>query len=162
MNLASPENLSFKCMLDYSKSQIYCSRAISDEADYITKETYLQLPYPFPELDDIEWDYETFLQKIYRKVWAAGKECGNEDILNTLSAKRTNWDIEAVVTSIENGICKPASVNNEGISKYYFDMHISFNKGKYIDNSKTEILQDIKNRNFARNMGSFITKRRRK
>ena len=143
LNLASPENLSFKCMLDYSKSQIYCSRAISDEADYITKETYLQLPYPFPELDDIEWDYETFLQKIYRKVWAAGQECGNEDILNTLSAKRTNWDIEGVVTSIENGICKPASVNNEGISKYYFDMHISFNKGKYIDNTKTEILQEI-------------------
>ena len=37
-----------------------------DEEDYITRITYLQFPYPFPELDDIEWDYETFLQKIYR------------------------------------------------------------------------------------------------
>ena len=141
LNLASPENLSFKCMLEYSKSQIYCSRAFSDEADSITKTTYLQFPYPFPELDDIEWDYETFLQKIYRKVWSAGQDCGNEDIL--FNSNRNKWDIEGVVTSIENGICKPASVNNEGISKYYFDMHISFNKGKYIDDSKIEILQEI-------------------
>ena len=141
LNLASPENLSFKCMLEYSKSQIYCSRAFSDEADSITKTTYLQFPYPFPELDDIEWDYETFLQKIYRKVWTAAQDCGNEDIL--FNSKRNSWDIEGVVTSIENGICEPASVNNEGTSKYYFDMHISFNKGKFIDNSKIDFLQEI-------------------
>ena len=141
LNLASPENLSFKCMLEYSKSQIYCSRAFSDEADSITKSTYLQFPYPFPELDDIEWDYETFLQKIYRKVWAAAQDCGNEDIL--FNSKRNNWDIEGVVTSIENGMCEPASVNNEGMSKYYFDMHISFNKGKFIDGSKIDFLQEI-------------------
>ena len=141
LNLASPENLSFKCMLEYSKSQIYCSRAFSDEADSITKSTYLQFPYPFPELDDIEWDYETFLQKIYRKVWTAAQDCGVEDIL--FNSKRNSWDIEGVVTSIENGRCEPASVNNEGMSKYYFDMNISFNKGKFIDGSKIDFLQEI-------------------
>ena len=76
-------------------------------------------------------------------IWTAGQDCGNEDILNTLSAKRNNWDMEDFVTIIENGICKPASANNEGISEYYFDIHISFNKGKYIDDSKTEIWQEI-------------------
>ena len=143
LNLASPENLSFKCMLDYSKSQIYCSRAFSDEAESITKATYLQFPYPFPELDDIEWDYETFLQKIYRKVWTAGQDCGKEDILHTLNSDSKNWGIEGVVTSIENGVCKPASVNNEGISKYYFDMQISFNNSEFFDDSKIEFLQEI-------------------
>ena len=143
LTLASPENLNFKCMLDYSKSQIYCSRAFSDEADSITKTTYLQFPYPFPELDDIEWDYETFLQKIYRKVWSAGQDCGNEDIFNVLTGKPKIWDIEGVVTRIENGICQPASVNNDTISKYNFYMHIRFNEGGFIDDSKTEFLQEI-------------------
>ena len=143
LNLASPENLNFKCILDYPKSQIYCSRAFSDETDSITRITYLQFPYPFPELDDIEWDYETFLQKIYRKVWAAGQDCGTEDIFNTTQIHRKNWDIEGVVTSIENGVCKPASTNNDSLSKYDFDMKISLNNGGIIDGSNVQFLQEI-------------------
>jgi len=143
LNLASPENLSFKCMLDYSKSQIYCSRAILDEADYITKETYLQLPYPFPELEDIEWDYETFLQKIYRKVWTAEKDCGKDDVFDNTNPNYKRWDIEGIITSIENGNCKPASISEDSHSKYLFDMYISFKDSELIDDSNIEFLQEI-------------------
>ena len=51
LNLASPEDLNFKCMLDYSKNKIYCFRALSDEVDYIEKSTLLQFPYPFSCLE---------------------------------------------------------------------------------------------------------------
>ena len=65
----SSEELNFKCMLDFTKSKIYCFHAFSDELDYIVEDAHFQFPYPFPELDEIEWDYETFLQKVYRRVW---------------------------------------------------------------------------------------------
>jgi len=81
LKLSTPDNLYFKCMLDYSKSNINCFHSFSNEEDYIEENELLQFPYPFPELEDIEWDYETFLQKIYRKVWNAKTECGNEDLL---------------------------------------------------------------------------------
>ena len=143
LSLASPENLNFKCILDHSKSQIFCFRAFSEESDYITSITYLQFPYPFPELDEIEWDYETFLQKIYRKVWAAGSDCGNEDIFNSTHINYKKWDIEGIITSIENGNCKPASISNETISKYTFDIQISFKEGEIMGNSNIEFLQEI-------------------
>ena len=143
LSLASPENLDFKCILDYSKSQIFCFRAFSDEEDYITRITYLQFPYPFPELDDIEWDYETFLQKIYRKVWVAGSDCGNEDIFNSTNPNYKKWDIEGIITSIENGNCKPASISNETNSKYTFDINISFKESEIIGKSSVEFLQEI-------------------
>ena len=58
LKLTAPEKLEFKCMLDYSKSKIYCFRAFSDANDFIEENALLQFPYPFPDLEDIEWDYE--------------------------------------------------------------------------------------------------------
>ena len=143
LKLAAPENLNFKCMLYYSKSQINCFRAFSDEADFITSNTYLQFPYPFPELEDIEWDYETFVQKIYRKVWIAGRDCGNINIFNETDPNYKEFDIEGVITKLENGFCQPASVANETISKYIFDINIAFKENEMIKNSNIELLQEI-------------------
>ena len=108
LNLASPENLNFKCSLDYSKSQIYCFRAFSTDDDFISKNTYLQYPYPFPEIEDIEWDYETFLQKIYRKVWVMATDCGNENLNSFDSIKKINWNIKGSIQELSNGQCIPA------------------------------------------------------
>jgi len=143
LNLAAPENLNFKCMLDYSKSQINCFRAFSDEADFITNNTYLQFPYPFPELEDIEWDYETFLQKIYRKVWLSGSNCGNENIFNKSEPNYKEFDLEGSITSLENGFCQPSSLSNETMSKYIFDMNIAFKENEMIKNSNIEFMQEI-------------------
>ena len=68
LKLSLSVNLIFKCILDYSKSQINCFLAFSDEDDFLEKDTYSQFSYPFPQLEDLEWDYEAFLKKIYRKV----------------------------------------------------------------------------------------------
>ena len=143
LSLAAPDNFNFKCMLDYSKSSINCLRAFSDEDDFIVSSTFLQIPYPFPELEDIEWDYETFLQKIYRKTWTPGSDCGNLNIFNKSDSNYKEFDLEGVITSLENGFCRPASVSNETISKYIFDMNITFNKNKIHNDSNIEFMQEI-------------------
>ena len=143
LNLAAPENLEFKCMLDFPKSKIQCFRAFSEDTGSILKQIYLQFPYPFPELEDIEWDYETFLQKVYRKAWVAGSNCGSENLFNKTSPYYRDFDIEGEITNIENGFCRPASVSNETDTKYIFDINISFKDGKFIKNSNIELMQEI-------------------
>ena len=145
----SSEELNFKCMLDFTKSKIYCFHAFSDELDYIVEDTHFQFPYPFPELDEIEWDYETFLQKVYRRVWDAKSECGNENIYNVKDINYKKWDLEGSLTKLENGRCITASVSKENFHKYTFDMTISLNSGEIIDrfkknpNTTIELLQEL-------------------
>jgi hypothetical protein len=133
LKLSSPENLEFKCMLDYSKSKIYCFRAFSDENDFIEENDLLQFPYPFPELEDIEWDYETFLQKIYRKVWNIEAECGNEDIFNTTDKNYKSFQTEGKISQLGSGQCKTAAALKEDMHKYLFDINVSFEKGDIIE-----------------------------
>ena len=104
---------------------------------------YLQFPYPFPELEDIEWDYETFLQKIYRKVWQVGNDCGNMNIFNKTDSNYKKFDLEGIATTLENGNCKPASVTDDSKSKYTFDINISFKSSGIISDSDIEFIQDI-------------------
>ena len=144
LKLSIPDKLQFKCMLDYPKSQIYCFHAFSDEEDFIEENANLQFPYPFPELEDIEWDYETFLQKIYRKVWTSNTFCGKQDIFNKTSPYYENWKIEGKIAHLENGKCKTAMVSKEDQHKYIFDMRVSFEKGEII-----ELLKDVKGKNNA-------------
>ena len=148
LNLPLPEDWEFKCMLDYSKSKMYCFRAFSDEKDYIEESTNLQFPYPFPELEDIEWDYETFLQKIYRKVWTANANCGKDDVFNKTSPNYENWKIEGKISHLENGQCKTAMMTKEDRHKYTFDINLSFENGKLIEllkneNADIELIQEI-------------------
>ena len=143
LNLAAPDNLNFKCILDYTKNKINCLRAFTGKDDFITSDTYLQFPYPFPELEDIEWDYETFLQKIYRKVFLAGNDCGNIDIFNKTDSNYKKFDLEGIATSLGNGNCKPSSVSDDKKSKYNFDINISFKSSGIISDSDIEFIQDI-------------------
>ena len=148
--LANPEDLNFKCMLDYSKNKIYCLRAFSDEVDYIEEKTLLQFPYPFPDLEGIQWDYETFLQKVYRRVFNTQSDCGNQDISNITDPDYKKWDLEGKLTSLNNGQCKAASITKEENHKFYFDMLISLNNGEILEklndknnDAQIELLQEI-------------------
>ena len=150
--LATPDKLNFKCMLDHPKNQLYCLRAFSDENDFIEQSSYLQFPYPFPELEDIEWDYESFLQKIYRKVLNTKATCGNEDIFNRTDPNYEEWNMEAKISHLENSDCKTAAVTKESLHKYVFDINVSFQTGEIIEllrnekgkeNVDIELLQEI-------------------
>ena len=62
------------------------------------------MPYPFPELKNIEWDYDSFMQKIYNKVWRAEQDCGKQNLmLNNLPEQDNKiWDLEGSISSVNN------------------------------------------------------------
>ena len=142
LSLASPKQLNFKCMLDYQKKKIYCFRSFSDEVDYIEEGTFFQFPYPFPNLDDIEWDYQTFLDKVYRRVWNAKSDCGNENIYNVTDINYKKWNLEGELSSLDKGECNVASITKEGFHKYNFDMTVSFSDGDIVQYLKDEKNKD--------------------
>ena len=150
LELASPEFLNFKCMLDFQKKKIYCFRAFPDEEDYIEAGTFFQFPYPFPEVENIEWDYNSFLQNVYRRVWNTKADCGNEKIYESTDINFKKWELEGSISLLDNGECKVASLNKEDVHKYFFDMTVNFKDGDLVEllsdkNNKDEIelLQEI-------------------
>ena len=150
LELPNPDQLNFKCMLDYPKSKIYCLRPFSDEVDFIEEGTLFQFPYPFPIISDIEWDYDSFLQKVYRRVWYSKSDCGNENIYNLTDINYRKWEMEGQLSSLDNGQCKVASITKEDKHKYFFDMTLSLTKGEIFEklsdnknNDQIEIIQEI-------------------
>ena len=150
LDLATPEDLDFKCMLDYPKKKIYCFRSFSDEVDYIEQDILIQFPYPFPSLDDIEWDYDTFLSKVYRRVWNTKADCGNENIYNITDPNYKKWGLEGVLSRLSNNQCQVSSISKEDKHKFSFDMIVSFNSGEIVEklnnknnNDQIELLQEI-------------------
>ena len=150
LDLASPELLNFKCMLDYPKKKIYCFRAFPDEEEYIKEGTFFQFPYPFPNIENIEWDYTSFLQNVYRRVWNSKSDCGNEKIYEFTDINFKKWDLEGDISLLDNGECKVASTIKENVHKYFFDMTVSFKDGDLVEllsdqNNKDqiELLQEI-------------------
>ena len=133
-------------MLNYSKSQIFCFRTFSDEEIFIKENASLQFPYPFPELENIKLDYETFLQKIYRKVWTLNTLCGKQDIFNKTNPYYENWKIEGKIVHLEKGKCKTSMITKEDQHKYIFYMKVSFEKGiiELLKNVKGKDNTDIK------------------
>ena len=112
------------------------------------------MPYPFPELKNIEWDYDSFMQKIYNKVWRAEQDCGKQNLmLNNLPEQDNKiWDLEGSISSVNNEKCHFGVLSNEKNSKYNFDINISFEKGEMLDlikdpqnkdNNDIELLQEI-------------------
>ena len=123
--------------------------AFSDEVDLIEERTYFQFPYQFLGIEDITWDYETFLDKVYRRVWNAKSIWGNENVFNTTDINYKKWQMEGQLSSLNNGNCLPASISNEDIHKYNFEKTVSLSDGEIIELLKNkkykiiEILQEI-------------------
>ena len=146
LTLDSPEELQLKCMLEYLSNKIYCLHSFSNEDDYIEEGELLKFPINFPEIEGIKWDYDTFLNQVFRRVHKAKFDCGKKD---NKKKKDNNsfrkYDIEGQIIKIDNGLCQPANINLNNYHKYNFDLTVSFNGGDVIDNLDKDIylLQDI-------------------
>ncbi len=92
LELASPELLNFKCMLDFPQKKISCFRAFPAEEDYIEEGTFFQFPYPLPSIENIEWDHSSFLQNVYLRVWNAKSDGGKENIFSVTDINFNKWD----------------------------------------------------------------------
>ena len=149
LTLDSPEDLQLKCMLEYQNNKIYCFHSFSNENDYIEEGDLLKFPISFPDIEDIKWDYNTFLNEVFRRVHNAKFGCGKEDKKKNKKGQENNilrkYDIEGEIINIDNELCQPASITLNNYHKYNFDLTVSFTGGDILDNLDNDIylLQDI-------------------
>ena len=144
-------NLLFKCMIDPKKMQIICTANLQHHKIILQADDAITLPYPFPEVEGIIWDYNSFLLMIYRRTIRLTKECGESVLKPNISKLDTSkWDLITKVNRIYGGEC----LLSDTIDNYYsFKMNLNIiggNLKKKIDetldikdNIKINFLQNI-------------------
>ena len=138
LNIALPYNLPFKCVIDGPKSNILCFHSFSNYVWSLIDNSRIELPYSFPEIEGIKWDYDSFLRKIYRYLWRTVGNCGLEFEVNNQSNQisESKIDIISDVIEIYGGKC------NSSKYEYNFEMKI-----KLFDGEIFKELQNAKNNN---------------
>lgn len=155
ITLSIPSTLSFKCMLEYETSRIYCFSVLSNKNVYIQTNDLLQLPYQFPKIDGIVWDYSSFIRKIYRKVWTSNCDCGkgNTQVIDTNQNLNTNTTtnstipatsdlFSATIRSLTNDHCGSGYLDKIQDNYLSFDMEVDFSSA-----TMNELLKDPNGKN---------------
>ena len=84
MFIPQPNRFPFKCAINGPNSKIGCFHSFSNHVWSLSDNTRVELPYAFPNIEGIRWDYDSFLTNIYRYLWRTEGNCGLEfEILNT-------------------------------------------------------------------------------
>ena len=129
MTIPLPNNLPFKCVIDGPNKKISCFHSFSNYVWSLSIDSRVELPYSFPDIDGIRWDYDKFLEKIYRHLWKATENCGlkfeNQEI-NSNSKSDLNANIEL----ISGGKCFSSNYD------YSFDMKVKLNGGQILQQFK--------------------------
>ena len=100
------KSLIFKCMIDPRNEKISCITNLEQQKKYLNLDDIITLPYPFPVVDGIVWDYDSFLGLVYRRVIEMKEECGRMIIKSKLSKiNPKNWDFLIKVNKIYDGQC---------------------------------------------------------
>jgi hypothetical protein len=79
-------------MLQYEESKINCMHSFSNEDDYIQEGDLFKFPISFPSIEGIAWDYKTFLNEVFRRIYHSKFACGvqkSKDVYQT----NNNYDI---------------------------------------------------------------------
>ena len=131
-------NLLFKCMLDPKQSQIICITNLEHHKKYLNIDDILTLPYPFPTVDGIIWDYDSFLGYIYRRVIFMTEACGTVVTRSSLSkVNPKKWDLLLRINKIYQGQCLLSDVAD---NFYTFIMNVDILGGNLkdsLDNSSS-------------------------
>ena len=109
----------------------------------LSDNTRVELPYSFPNIEGIRWDYDSFLKSIYRYLWRTQTNCGleltnmnnEESIINQISkdanaGNEKKFDIIGNIEDISGGECHSSKYD------YSFNMQIQLNDGLIIDELK--------------------------
>ena len=105
-NAMNENDLLFKCVIDPTKNQIICITNLEQQKVYLNSGDKITLPYPFPQVEGITWDYPSFVTMIYRRVITIGEGCGQTVIKSELSkVNPTKWDLITKINKIYNGQC---------------------------------------------------------
>ena len=138
LNIKHEDNLLFKCILDPKKSQIICITNLEQQKVFLKTDDVLILPYPFPTIEGIIWDFPSFVTIIYRRVIRIQEECGTTVIKSNLNKVNPNkWDLLTKINKIYDGQCL---LSNEQEDNYYsFMMNLNILGGNIFNTlSKTK------------------------
>ena len=160
MFIPQPNRFPFKCAINGPNSKIVCFHSFSNHVWSLSDNTRVELPYSFPSIEGIRWDYDSFLTNIYRYLWRTQGNCGlefeslnndisiSEQITKELNKdKEKKIDIIANIEEISGGECHSSKY------EYNFNMYIELNDGSIVDelkntkkiskNMKIQLLQNI-------------------
>ena len=134
MELPLPNRLPFKCIINGSpESNIFCFHSFNNYVWSLPEESRMEIPYSFPYIEGIRWDYDSFLRKIYRYLWRTNENCGllyslGEEGVNP-QQKKSKMVME--VGEISGGQCFSSKYD------YRFNMKLKLSSGDYIDELKS-------------------------
>ena len=90
LNITSSKPLLFKCVVDPYIYKIICITNLEQQHLDLSVDDYILMPYPFPQVEGIIWEYNSFLRLIYRTIIKIKKYCG----LYFLNEKMTRNEFE--------------------------------------------------------------------
>ena len=116
-------NILFKCMIDPKKNQIICITNLQQYKLTLDKDNSITLPYPFPEVKGIRWDYNTFLFMIFRRTIRLSEICGESVLKSKVSKLDTSkWDLITKINKIYGGQCLLSDTKD---NFYSFSMNLT-------------------------------------
>lgn len=139
------ENLLFKCIIDPIKKQIICIANLQQQKVTLKNGDEIILPYPFPEVNGIIWDYNSFLFFVFRRTIMITEECGESVLKSNITKLHTSkWDLIIKINKIYDGKCLLSSTTD---NYYSFNMNLDIIGGNLKtllengskDNTKAEI-----------------------
>ena len=131
LNAIYEKGLLFKCILDPKKKQIICITNLEQQKIYLKEDISIILPYPFPKVEGINWDYPTFMTTVYRRAINLENGCGLSVIKkNFANVNPSKWDLLAKINKIYDGQCLLSDTSD---NFYSFMMNIDILGGKLND-----------------------------
>ena len=145
MTIPLPNRLSFKCIIDGPNLKIACFHSFSNYVWSLADNSRVELPYSFPNIEGIRWDYDSFLRQIYRYLWRNQGNCGLEfenlnenpnpnikDQINEEVKPKTIIRSEIIgnVEEISGGECHSSKYD------YSFNMKMKLNEGIIVEELK--------------------------
>ena len=142
LNVAHEQSdLLFKCIIDPQKNQIICITNLEQQKKFLEVEETLTLPYPFPEIDGIIWDYFSFVSFIYRRTITIREGCGTTVVKSKLyNVNPSKWDLITKINKIYNGQCL---VSDSSENFYTFMMNLNILGGNLKDSFDSQTIKEI-------------------
>ena len=125
LQLENPPELKLKCIMSYQNKSILCFANLNSNKFYLEIGEFLKLPQNFPKIENIVWDYDSFVKNIYEKEWIVQEDCLEKYYKNYFNKE---WGLVYDIKEFYENKCS-YSVNVEE-NKYIFKMKTNLLEGK--------------------------------
>ena len=132
LELASPKHLLFKCIINGLLFHIFCFHSFNNYIWSLEENSLMEIPYLFPLVKGIIWDYDSFLRNVYRYSWRTEEKCGFASNFKTgdISLLQKNEQMIFEIIGISEGKCYSSKYD------YGFNMKLKIISGDYFQELK--------------------------